>query len=152
EDFRRRVQKRTELFATCPANGLEIRHNSWSAVFMNVRQAIAILLSTSAFILFFSNFLCAQSREDRIAQRIEGSSTVAVRGNVHPFANAQNDRGRVSGSFRMDRITMVLKSTDAQREALEKLLEEQQDVSSPNYHRWISPEEFADRFGLSLRD
>src|SRR5262249_32672703 len=68
------------------------------------------------------------------------------------FANAQHDRGRVSGSFRVRHVTMVLKSTDAQQTQLEKLLEEQQDVASSNYHHWVSPDEFADRFGLSPND
>jgi hypothetical protein len=32
------------------------------------------------------------------------------------------------------------------------LLEEQQDPSSPNYHHWLTPEQYADRFGLSQND
>jgi subtilase family serine protease len=47
---------------------------------------------------------------------------------------------------------MMFKRTDAQQRNLAALLEEQQNPASPNYHRWLSPEEFADRFGLSSAD
>ena len=47
---------------------------------------------------------------------------------------------------------MMFRPTDAQQAELGKLLQEQQDPSSPNYHHWVSPDEFADRFGLSQND
>ena len=36
--------------------------------------------------------------------------------------------------------------------ALESFLAEQQDPASPNYRKWVTPEEFADRFGLTAGD
>ena len=47
---------------------------------------------------------------------------------------------------------MVFKPEDEQETGLNTLLEEQQDPLSPNYQKWLSPEEFADRFGLSPND
>jgi uncharacterized protein (TIGR03437 family) len=35
---------------------------------------------------------------------------------------------------------------------LEAFLAEQQSASSPNFHRWLTPEQFGDRFGLSKGD
>jgi len=40
----------------------------------------------------------------------------------------------------------------AQQAALEQLLKEQQDPASPNYHNWLTPETYADRFGASAAD
>jgi len=103
--------------------------------------------------VLFSGSLSAQARvPDRIGRNIEKSPSVPVTGNVHPFATAQHDRGRVSESFPMRHVTMMFRPTDAQQQALDKLLEEQQDVASPNYHRWLSPNEFAGQFGLSAND
>jgi len=62
------------------------------------------------------------------------------------------DHRKVNARFRMERITMTFKATDTQEAELNTLLEQQQDPSSPNFHRWISPEEFADRFGISTND
>ncbi|MCX6612513.1 MAG: protease pro-enzyme activation domain-containing protein, partial [Acidobacteria bacterium] len=43
------------------------------------------------------------------------------------------------------------RSADQQR-ALDQLLDDLQRPGSSNYHRWLSPEEYADRFGLSDAD
>ena len=52
----------------------------------------------------------------------------------------------------MSHVTMMFKPTSAQQSELNALLQNQQNPSSPNYHRWLTPEEFADRFGLSPAD
>jgi len=52
----------------------------------------------------------------------------------------------------IDLITLALKPTPQQQANLEQLLTEQQDRSSPNYHRWLTPEQYAERFGLSPGD
>jgi hypothetical protein len=52
----------------------------------------------------------------------------------------------------MERMTMMFKPTDAQQAAVNTLLQEQQDPASPNYHKWLTPDQFADQFGLSPND
>src|SRR6185369_9688448 len=46
---------------------------------------------------------------DRIARNIERTSSFAVRGNVHPMAQAAYEHGKVGKLFRMERITMTFK-------------------------------------------
>jgi subtilase family serine protease len=46
----------------------------------------------------------------------------------------------------------VLKRRPDQDAALVTLLEPQQDLSSPDYHRWLTPDEFGSRFGASGED
>lgn len=46
----------------------------------------------------------------------------------------------------------MLQRTDAQQADLAQLLAHQQDPSSPDYHHWLTPEQFADRFGVSQVD
>jgi subtilase family serine protease len=52
----------------------------------------------------------------------------------------------------MEHMTMLFKSTDGQQAELNALLKQQQDPRSPNYHQWLSPEGFANRFGLGQDD
>jgi subtilase family serine protease len=52
----------------------------------------------------------------------------------------------------MSRMTMVFQRTGAQQSALNTLLREQQDPRSVNYHVWLTPQEFGDRFGLDPAD
>ena len=47
---------------------------------------------------------------------------------------------------------MFFKPTGEQQADLNALIEQQQDPASPNYHQWLSAEQFADRFGLSAND
>jgi subtilase family serine protease len=97
--------------------------------------------------------LTAQIRvQDRIKGKIEPNITTVLSGNVHPLATAGHDHGRLPGSFRVERVTMMFKMTDMQQAALNDLLQGQQDPGSVNYHRWLSPEDFASRFGISAPD
>jgi hypothetical protein len=77
---------------------------------------------------------------------------VALKGNVHPYAKPQYDAGPLDPSKELHLITVMLKLPDDKQAALDKLLAEQQDPRSPNYHNWLTPEEYADRFGCSKSD
>jgi len=46
----------------------------------------------------------------------------------------------------------VLKRSDEQEYALRTLLDNQQDKNSPNYHKWLTPEQFGNAFGPSDAD
>jgi subtilase family serine protease len=90
--------------------------------------------------------------KDRISQPIDSSQMSVLHGNVHPMARAQYDQGPVEPSFQIERITIVFQRTAAQQAELDRLLDEQQDPSSPNYHKWLTPPEYADRFGVTQSD
>ena len=75
-----------------------------------------------------------------------------VRGNIHPLAKAGLDQGSVSGSTVMHHITIFFNRTLEQQNDLDRLLKEQQDPSSGNYHKWLPAPEYALRFGLSEGD
>ena len=58
----------------------------------------------------------------------------------------------MEGSLRINRAAMVFKLAPAQQADLEKLLAEQQDPRSANYRKWLTPEQYAARFGMSDGD
>lgn len=76
------------------------------------------------------------------------AETVVLKGHVHPRALSQYDQGPADPSMRLAGITLLLKPDPS----LESFLDELQDRSSANFHRWLRPEQFADRFGLSDAD
>src|ERR1035437_2957108 len=92
------------------------------------------------------------AQPDRIAAPIDARRTVVLKGHIHPLAQPRFDQGPVEPAFRVGYVTLMLKKTDAQQAALEQLLQQQQDPASPNYHDWLTPEQYADRFGLSQSD
>jgi subtilase family serine protease len=92
------------------------------------------------------------AQPDRIVTPIDNSQTVVLKGNVNPKALPQDDQGRVEPSMKLPYITMLTKPTAAQQADLKRFLKEQQDPSSPNYRKGLTPEQYADRFGLSKSD
>ena len=88
----------------------------------------------------------------RITQAIDSGNVVPLPGLVSPRAMAQYDRGPVAASFPMRYVSLQLAASSAQQTALRQLLSSQQDPSSPSFRQWITPEEYADRFGLNSTD
>jgi subtilase family serine protease len=88
---------------------------------------------------------------NRITQAIDDRETVVLQGNVRPLLQTAVDQGRMDGGMRLQ-ASMAFKRTPAQEAALETLLKEQLDPTSANYHKWLTPEQFGDRFGLSVAD
>jgi uncharacterized protein (TIGR03437 family) len=75
-----------------------------------------------------------------------------LHGHVRPQARAQFDRGPVEPSLVLPLITIHLKAAAGRQAALQQLLADQQDPTSPQYHKWLTPEQYADRFGRSQTD
>jgi uncharacterized protein (TIGR03437 family) len=94
----------------------------------------------------------ALSQQERITAPIDNGRRVTLAGQRHRSARPELDEGSADPSFRVAGITIHFKPSAAQSAELEKLLAEQQDQASPNYHRWLTPEEYADRFGLAQAD
>jgi pseudomonalisin len=89
---------------------------------------------------------------DRITRAIDDERRIVLHGNRHPLATAANDAGVVPDDYRMERMILTLKPDAAQRTALEALIAAQNDPASPSYHRWLTPEEYGQRFGASQND
>jgi subtilase family serine protease len=92
-----------------------------------------------------------QAVANRLQGRISGSRRVELKNNQSPLAHAEDDAGEVSGSLSLQ-MMLALQMTSAQQAALNQLLLEQQTPSSSNYHKWLTPEQYADQFGVSQAD
>jgi hypothetical protein len=88
----------------------------------------------------------------RIVDAIDESSLVTLKGNTHPFANARNDRGRVSSDLPMTDLILVLSRDPQQQAAFDRFVASQYDPGSPNFHHWLSPDEVGADFGPSSTD
>jgi uncharacterized protein (TIGR03437 family) len=109
------------------------------------------IMPKSLFIAcLLAGILCAQPR--LIKGPIQDSQRARMTGHVHPMAKAENDLGPLDASTTLAAITLVLRPTAAQQADLDSLLAAQQDPGSPDYHRWLTPEQYADRFGASADD
>jgi subtilase family serine protease len=100
--------------------------------------------------------LCAagtlHAQPDRITAPVDAARVVALDGNLRPPMLLQNDGGSVDGSFPLPAMILFLRPSSSQQADLRQLLEDQQNPGSPLYRHWLTPEEFADRFGDSPND
>lgn len=90
--------------------------------------------------------------EPRVHREVRSDERIAMPGSAHPRARAQDDRGAVDDALRLDQMVLVLQPSAAQAQALAALQQAQQDPNSPEYRQWLSPQEFADRFGVAQAD
>ncbi len=96
--------------------------------------------------------LAAQTPVTRIRTEISSSSVATLKGSLHPLAQAQFDTGRLAADTRLTGMSIVFSRSAAQQADLEALIAAQQDPKSPLYHQWLSPEQFAARFGMAQSD
>lgn len=88
----------------------------------------------------------------QITQQVSESALVALKGNTYPLARPEFDRGAVAGDLALEHMLLVLKRSPEQEQALAKLMGQQNDPGSANYHKWLTAEEFGEQFGPSRQD
>jgi subtilase family serine protease len=94
----------------------------------------------------------ASSTMPLITASINENALVMLAGNTRLEATAANDRGPVAADFAMEHMLLQLRRSPAQEQALEKYLEQLEDPKSPNYHRWLTAQEFGATYGLADQD
>ena len=73
-------------------------------------------------------------------------------GNTRPEANATNDRGPVPVGFRLEHMQLQLKLPAEKEQDLEQLNIDLINPLSPSYHRWLTPDQFRQRFAPASAD
>ncbi len=119
-------------------------------------HSIASTLSTICLTAICVTTICTATLSfaeapDRIAGAIDSGKMVVLRNHIQRRALPQFDQGRVEPSFQLH-VTLLTVPSTSQQKALTQLLAEQQDAKSPNFHKWITSPQYADRFGLSHND
>ena len=89
--------------------------------------------------------------QDRITAAISSGSEVAIPNSVHPNVRLSSDLGSAPADTKLG-MSIRFNLSTAQQAALSQLLADQQNPSSPSYHQWLTPAQFAAQFGLSSAD
>jgi hypothetical protein len=92
------------------------------------------------------------SRRPLVTEPLDESKLAVLKGNTHPLARREFDLGTAPATLPMQRMLLVLKRSPEQESSLKKLLDDQQDKASPNYHKWVTPDEFGKQFGPTDAD
>ncbi len=117
-----------------------------------VTSRIALLCGLLSLIT--PGFAAQESRIRGVVKDVgtEGAGAVVLRGNVTRSALPEHDQGALDLSAPIHGMRLILGQTTEQAAALEQLLEDQRNPSSPDYQRWRTPEEYGERFGVSDND
>jgi hypothetical protein len=89
--------------------------------------------------------------QNRIVKGV-GKAMTAMPQSVPARALKASDLGEARSDQALPSITLRFNMTAQQKAALQQLLIDQQDPASPQYHQWLTPEQFADQFGMSSED
>lgn len=101
--------------------------------------------------MFSRGALYAQS-VNQFAQTVDFTQIKALPNHRPQWANPANDTGTMPPQQVLPPLTIVLSRSPQQESAFERLLADQQNTASPDYHRWLTPAEVGERFGLSQQD
>jgi subtilase family serine protease len=102
-------------------------------------------------ILIFSTVSFAAA-PDRITGPIVSGQLIKLSAGVPMKARSQYDQGPADPSIELSYMTLLTVPSASQQRAITRLLAQQQDPRSSLYHKWLTPEQYADRFGLSPND
>jgi subtilase family serine protease len=111
--------------------------------------AVIGLLSTPSLYAQIESGLHGRAR---IVQPINEADRIGLTGNTHPEARPANDRGPVANDFAMEHMLLQLKRSPEQELAVQQFLDQMQSAGSPNFHHWLTAQEFGERFGLAKSD
>lgn len=100
----------------------------------------------------FSLLAVGQASSDRITASIDEAQIQSLSGNVHPLARPEFDQGAVDPDTHLSRLLLLLQPSSVQQSDLDELVEAQQDPQSSHFHNWLTPVQFAARFGATPHD
>jgi hypothetical protein len=103
---------------------------------------VSAILSTCAF----------AATADRITEAISTGQMVKLTGNTHSLAKPEFDLGRVDGGRTLYGVTLGFRLSAQQQQDLDLIISQLQVPGTPNYHKFLTVAQYADRFGLSLND
>jgi subtilase family serine protease len=125
---------------------------------MRTRSGIAFVsLAVVAVVLRLAVPAFAQSQMGSdarpvIVQRIDEGKLATLRGNTRPEATTANDRGAIAYDFPMEHMLLQLQRSPEQEQALQQYIADLQNPASPNYHKWLTAQEFGEKFSLAKQD
>jgi hypothetical protein len=90
--------------------------------------------------------------KSQIKQSIDPSQRTMLVNTVHPLATSVNDRGRADSGLPMKSMILLLQPSKTQATLLKQLIDNMHNASSPSFHKWLTPEQYAAQFGAADED
>lgn len=121
---------------------------------MRIRHSL-LLVSVCVFLSAFPYRAFTQIEERAtplVVAPIDDAQLTALRGTVHPLAQARYDQGAVNASTPAERLLLLLNRPPDREAAFQQYLKDVQTPGSGIYHQWLKPAEIGARFGVADAD
>ncbi len=113
---------------------------------------LASLLAVASGLFLSAAAETGSTPQARIRTAINDGARVTLGGNTRPEAIPAHDLGLVEDSLALNHMQLLLKRSPAQQAALDAYIAGLSDKSSPNYHKWLTPQQFGARYGVAQAD
>ncbi|MFZ1133122.1 MAG: Ig-like domain repeat protein [Terriglobales bacterium] len=110
------------------------------------------LLLASMSPVMFAKIATSAQPEVRVTKKIDTFKRTILPGHVSAAIRSANDLGRQDARTPSPGMILVLKSSEEQKREIRRVIDEQQDKKTANYHQWVTPEEFGEHFGVHDSD
>lgn len=120
-------------------------------IYRNCARVVGVL----SLLLVWGWGRAAQSQalpQTRIITEVKNEQRVAVEGTTPGLVAISAETGRLPGGQNLGRMILYMAATDEQEQAAEKLVSDLHDPSSPSFHKWLTPSEFGQKFGVTEQD
>ncbi|MGA9425209.1 MAG: protease pro-enzyme activation domain-containing protein, partial [Terracidiphilus sp.] len=88
----------------------------------------------------------------RVVAPVNESSRITLGGSVSALARPEFDHGEASPATELHNVRLVIQRSRQQETALDNFMAEQLDRHSPNFHHWLTPDQFNKLYGLADSD
>lgn len=113
------------------------------------------LLLAAALLVTCAMTMYGQSRSlvpARVLTTVNMTELTRLQGNAMVSKVATADLGSIDGSTQMSHMLLLLEPSNEQKQELTQLIAAQLDPTSLYFHKWLTPTEFGQRFGVAQAD
>ncbi|QNI31730.1 Ig-like domain repeat protein [Alloacidobacterium dinghuense] len=115
------------------------------------RRALKLVTSMTGMLLMLAPMAYTQVKP-KITRTIDPTQRKMLAGTVHPLTRTASDQGRVDAGLTMKDMLLTLRPSADQQATLKKYVDDLHNPNSPNFHKWLTPAQYAAQFGGSDED
>ena len=86
-----------------------------------------------------------------VTQPVDPAQRQVLSNTIHPLVKSAADQGRAESSLAMKDMLLMLQPSASPR-AIQQYVDTLHNPSSPGYHKWLTPEQYAAKFGIGDAD
>jgi subtilase family serine protease len=111
------------------------------------------VLTLFAFVSLLPGFtISAAAQRQPVITAIDDSDRVTLHHTTHALATPSRELSPAEPTLRMERMLLLLGPSEDLQPQVRALIDSQHDKKSASFHKWLTPEQFGERFGPAQQD